>query len=257
MLPVPMNKLLLWLVALSSLTACAGQKYRVDVGPFFARARGDVALQNAAGSLQLGQVQNDVESDLGLGETEPSPYLRGQWDRDRHRVRLHGFGIDSEGSGTLAGDYGGILAGSVVATEMEFLSIAANYGYELLRGRNHRVAVGGQLGFYSLDVEARSTPGLESVETSVLVPMPFAEVEALLGKFTLGTNLAWMTASLRDAKGIYIDLEAYARWSAAPDFDFFAGYRFVSLDAAGKATSRDFDADVDVQGFFVGAGIRF
>jgi hypothetical protein len=252
-----MNKPLLWLVALSSLTACAGQKYRVDVGPFFARARGDVALQDAGGSLQLGQVQNDLDGNLGLGETEPSPYLRGQWERDRHRVRLHGFGIDSEGAGTLAGNYGGILGNSQVTSELTFLSIAANYGYEVLRGPRHRVAVGGQIGFYSLDVEARSTPGFESVETDALVPMPFAEAEALLGKFTLGANFAWMSASLGDASGIYLDAEAYARWSAAPDFDFFAGYRFVSLDAAGKATSRDFDADVDVQGFFFGAGIRF
>ena len=34
-------------------------------------------------------------------------------------------------------------------------------------------------------------------------------------------------------------------------------YRYVVLDAYGRATSRDFDADVDVEGLFFGAGIRF
>ena len=36
-----------------------------------------------------------------------------------------------------------------------------------------------------------------------------------------------------------------------------AGYRYILLDAYGVATARDFDADVDVQGIFITAGIKF
>jgi hypothetical protein len=250
-----MNKLSsLLLAALPCFVACAGQTYRVDVGPFFARATGDVALQSASGGSFD---KNDFDGDLGLDDTEPSPYVRLQMDKERHRVRIHGFGVDSDGSGTLLNAYGGIPAGSTVTTAMEFFSIAGNWGYQIARGENYRIAIGAQAGYYSLDVAARSTAGREEVQTDVLAPMPFAEVEGLFGAFTVGVNGAVIAADLGDGSGRYLDVEAYARWSAAKDFDFFGGYRYVVLDAYGRATSRDFDADVDVQGFFFGAGIRF
>ncbi len=253
-----MNKALsLLLLSLPCFHACAGQKYRVDVGPFFAKATGDIALQNSAGSLQLGQNQNDLDRNFGLGDTEPSPYLRVQMDQGRHRVRLHGFGVDGDGTGTLAGAYGNIPAGSQVTTAMEFFAIAGNWGYELLRGQHHRLAAGAQAGYYALDVAARAAAGREEVETDVLVPMPFFELEGFYEQLTVGANAALMSADLGDGSGRYLDVEAYVRWSPAPDFDFFAGYRYVVLDAYGRAGSRDFDADIDVEGLFFGAGIRF
>jgi hypothetical protein len=247
----------LLLSSLTCLLGCAGQQYRVDVGPFFARASGDVALQNSSGSLSLGQNQNDLEGNLGLGDTEPSPYVRLQMDQERHRVRVHGFSVDGDGSGVLAGDYGNIPAGSTVTTSMEFAAIAANWAYQLARGDSYRFAAGAQAGYYGLDVAARSPAGREEVETDVLVPMPFAEIEGFYKSLTLGANCAFMSADLGDASGIYIDAEAYLRWAAAKNFDFFVGYRYVSIDAYGRASDRDFDADVDVQGVFFGAGIRF
>ncbi len=253
-----MNKLLsLLLVSVPCFVACAGQTYRVDVGPLFAHATGDLALQNANGTLQLGQNQNDIDDNLGLGATEPSPYVRVQMDKERHRVRLHGFGLMGDGNGTLAGDYGGIVAGAQVSTSMELFAIAANYGYQIARGENYRIAIGGQAGFYSLDVAARSAVGREEVTTSVVVPMPFAEIEGLFGSVTIGANGAVMSADLGDASGRYLDLEGYVRWQATKEFDFMAGYRYLVLDGYGTASSRDFDADVDIQGVFVTAGIKF
>ncbi len=254
-----MNKLSLLLVSVPCFVACASQsgRYRVDVGPFFAHSTGVVALQNAGGSLELGQNQNAVDRDLGLGDTKASPYIRLQWENARHRVRLHGFAFSEEGQGTLAGDFGGLVAGSQVTTTMDYLSIAANWTYELLRGDHYRLGAGAQAGYYSLDIEARSTLGRESVETSVLVPMPFVEVEGLFDPFTLGANCSLMSADLGDANGRYLDAEGYVRFSPGKDFDFFAGYRYVVLDCFGRAGSRDFDADIDIQGFFFGAGIRF
>jgi hypothetical protein len=250
-----MNKLSL-LVLAPLFVACAGQSYRVDVGPFFARTRGDVALQNSAGSL-TGNNQSDLERNLGLGDTEPSPYVRLQMDKDKHRVRIHGFSIDNDGEGVLARDFGNLVAGSAVTTELEFFALCGNWAYQIARGENYRFALGAQAGYYSLDVQARSTLGREVVETDVLAPMPFLELEGLFGSFTIGANGALMSADLGDGSGRYLDLEGYVRWSAAKDFDFFGGYRYVVLDAAGRASDRDFDADVDVDGFFFGAGIRF
>jgi hypothetical protein len=256
MLLAAMKKLLL-VSLLVPLAACAGTNYRGSVGPLFAVTNGEVALQNAGGTLALFDNQNDVDSELGLGDTEVAPYIRLQSDKERHRVRLHGFGFDANGGGTLAGDYGGIPAGSQVTTSTEFFAIAANYGYEIARSEHYRFAVGGQAGFYKLDIAARSTIGRESVSTDVLVPMPFAEFELLLGSVTIGANAAIMAADIRDASGRYWDMEGHVRWQATKEFDVMAGYRYILLDAYGTATSRDFDADVDVQGVFITAGIKF
>lgn len=95
------------------------------------------------------------------------------------------------------------------------------------------------------------------MQTDVLVPMPFAEIEGYLGPMTAGANFAFMSADLGDANGIYIDAEAYLRWQATEQFDVMAGYRYLSMDGFGSASSRDFDAEVAVQGFFLGGGARF
>ncbi len=222
----------------------------------FARVRGDIALANSVGFVPS---SNGIDGQLGLGDTEASPYLRLRTDIDKHRVRLHGFGFESNGSARLANAYGNIPGGSTVNTSLDFYGIAANYSFQILRDEHFRVAVGGALGYYALDVAATLSGGggREEVETEALVPMPYIEAEAFIDDFTFGANLGIMSADLGDANGRYIDFETYADWRVADDFDVKLGYRFLLLDAYGEASSRDFDADVDVQGFYLTAGVRF
>lgn len=245
------------LVASAALVGCAGQTYRVDVGAMFAKASGDIALQNGGTPHVLHDNQNDLDRNLGVGDTEPSPYLRVEMDQERHRVRLHGFGVESDGSGTLAGAYGNLAAGSQVTTSLEFFGLGVTYAWELYRDDHFRIGGGAALNWYSLDVAARSSLGREAVRTDAVVPMPYGEVEAFLGPVTLGANLGIMSADLGDASTRYLDFETYLRWQAIENFDLMLGYRYVVLDGYGRATSRDFDADIDVQGIFVTAGIKF
>lgn len=247
----------LLLVASLTLCGCAGQTWRASAGPMFVQPRGDVSLQNAGGTLVLGDNQNNFDNNLGLGETETVPHLRLETDIKKHRIRLSGFYVDAEGNGTLAGDFGGIVAGSVVSTKLDFYSVNANYAYQLLRGKNYRIAAGGMLGFYGLDVQARSTPGREEVETSVLLPLPFVEAEVFTGPLTIGANLGIMAGDFGDGNGRYWDFDGYLKLKADERFDVTAGYRYVLLDAFGTASSRDFRADVDMQGIYLTAGVRF
>ncbi|MDO8348958.1 MAG: hypothetical protein Q7T30_01890 [Planctomycetota bacterium] len=245
-----------WL-SLVALASCTPQTLRVDVGALLATTNGKIALQNAGGSLVLADEMNDLDDQLGLGDTEASPYVRLQWEHELHRVRAHGFGIDADGEGILAGDYGGIPAGSAVTTSMQLLAASAAYSYEVWGNEHFRLALGGELGVYSLDIAARSGSGREQVETDLVIPMPFAEVEVFFGPVTLGANLGAMAADLRDADGRYVDAEAFGRFQVTNEIDLIAGYRYLMMDAVGTATSRDFDADIDVRGFFFGGGIRF
>lgn len=252
--------------SVSVLAACAGQTYRADVGAMFAFANGDIALQNAAGSLDLGSNQNNLENNMGLADTEVSPYVRLQMDKEKHRVRFLGFRMDAEGSGTLAGgpgtgDFGDIPGGTPVTTSMEFLAINANYAYEVLRSPDYRIGLGLQLAYYALDVAARSASGREEVQTDALVPYPFIEIEGFArGGFTGGANASLMALDVGDGSGRYWDAEAYVRWEGTidrADIDVMVGYRYILLDAYGNASGRDFDADIDVNGVFISAGIRF
>lgn len=237
--------------------ACVNQGLRVDAGAISVRTRGHVSLQNAGGSLDLGSNQNTLQGAMDLGDREASPFLRAQWDRDRHRVRLAGFHEKTDGTGVLEGDFGGLVTGSTVQTEENLWVVNAQYAYQLLRDDHWRVAAGGQIGYYSLDINARSSLGFEQVNTDIFLPMPFLEIESLLGPLNVGANLSWMSADVRDASGRYWDLEAYGKYQLGDKFDVIAGYRYVFLNAHGEATGRDFRSDLDIQGWFLGAGVKF
>lgn len=236
--------------------ACANNTYHLDAGVMFARARGEVALQNSAGTLALGDNQHSLGS-MGVDETEASPYVDLEAVRDVHHFRISGFRLDSEGSGTLTGDFGDLVAGTPVTASIDFINVGGAYIYDLMRDDTFRLGVGGQLGYYQLDVEARSAGGNESVRTEVFVPMPCVEANVYLGDLTLGAFGSLMGADLGDASGRYIDFESTVRWRVLPELELFGGYRYVLMDAYGEASSRDFDADVEVNGWFMGGGIRF
>lgn len=245
-------------VLLLLLPACETTEYRVDLGMMLSKHRGSVALQDAGGSLSLGEERNDLDRTLGLGDTEPSPYLRLQLDDEEHRIRLHGFGFDGDGSGVLDGDFGGIAGGSVVDTSMQFLTTAASYSYGIMQNDLFRLGVGGQLTYLYQKFAVRGALGREEVEIDVMVPMPFAEVELYAGDHvTLGGNAGLMYADLGDGKGRYWDVEAWGRWQVTEALSLMLGYRFILKDSRGEASSRDFDADLNVQGLFLSAGLRF
>lgn len=247
----------LLLAALAPFAACAPQTFRVDAGVMVSNHNGDVALQDAGGSLELGQERNNLDS-LGLGSTRVSPYLRMQWDHDAHRIRGTAFGFEEKGHGEVDGNFGGIASGSAVDATMDFFAGTVGYTYGLLQTLDFRVGVGGQMGTYLQNIAMRSTGGREEVETEVLVPMPCVDVEFYLGDlFTVGGDLGLMYADLRDGTGRYIDGEVWARYQVTKELDLLAGYRYLVLDAKGEATDRDFDADVNVRGLFVGGGIKF
>jgi long-subunit fatty acid transport protein len=251
------------LVSVSAvLTACQGSVYRADVGAQFSSVRGRVALQNSAGNLDLGSNQMDLDRDFGMSDTEPSPYLRLQMDNREHRVRGSAFGVDAEGSGTIGADraYGDIGASTDVdvRTSLEFINSAVAYSYNLSQNRKYRLGVGGQLAFNMLDVAAFGTSfGREEVETDVLVPMPYLDAEAMFDQGSIGGSFGLMSADLGDANGRYMDIELYGRWQLTKEASALVGYRYLVLDSYGDASGRDFDADLEIQGLFVAAGIKF
>ena len=243
-------------ITLLLFTACKGNTYHVDAGAMFARARGEVALQNAAGTLDLGSNQNSLGA-LDVDGREAAPFLRLETRHDKHRFQLNGFDLESDGNGTLTGDFGDIPSGSSVSAALDFLAINGVYTYEVLRKKNLRLAVGAEVAFYQLDLGVIAGASRESVTTDTIVPMPHVEAETFFGDFSALGSIAAMGADLGDGSGRYFDTSLTVRWKVLPEFDVFGGYRFLLVDAYGSASGRDFDSDVEVQGWFIGGGIRF
>lgn len=246
-------------VFLLALPACAPQAFRADVGAALVEVRGGVALQNSSGGLELGQVKNDLQGDLDVGDAKGSPYVRLEADWGRHRAQLYGFGYSSSGTGVLAADFGNIPAGATVSTELDYLNISGAWSYDVLRDERFRLAPGVKLGYYMLDVTARlaAPPGFEQVDTTTLAPQLFVEGEVVLGIVTLQADFAVMNADLGDARGRFLDTGAMAKVAVGEKVELLAGYRHTVLDVFGRADGRDFDADLDISGWFIGGGIRF
>lgn len=241
------------------LAACAPDNYRLGGGAAFLRASGSVALQNEGGSLVLHDEHNDLKGSLDVGSTEPSPYLRFEANQGPQQIRIHGFGYDSNGSGVLDGAFGNIPAGTAVTTSMEFFNASAAWSWDLFPGDDVRLAPGVQVAFASLDVSATaaSPSRFEKVNTDVIVPMPYVEGSIALGPVTLVADAGVIAANLGDANGRYWDVEALARFKPGDDFELFAGWRYLLMDSHGIATARDFDADIYMNGWFIGGGVRF
>lgn len=237
------------------LVACAPDQFRADLGAVFVRAKGDTALATPGGALS----SNHVRNDLGLGDTEAAPYVRMEADWGPQRVKAHGFGYEDTGEGTLSNPFGNIPTGAPVTTKMTAIVGGVSWSWDLMPSKELRLAPGVQAAFYSMDIGARTaSPAAENrVNTDVLVPEVYFEAEYDFGWLTLGGNIGYMDAHLRDADGRYLDVEALARVRPTREFEIIGGYRYLLLDADGIASDRRFDADVTLTGWFLGFGVRF
>ena len=247
------------LLALTCVSACAPSAFRAHAGAAFVRVNGDMGLQNSGGGLTLNQNMNDLRDDLQSGETEATPYLRVEMDWGKQRFKVSGFGHSSAGSGTLGGDFGDIPSGSTVQSDTDFFNVTGSWSYDLMPSSLLRLAPGVQLGYYGLDVSTRSQAltAFEEVETDLIVPMPYLEAEVDLGYVAVQANVGIMSLDAGDADGRYWDAEALAILRPADGFELIGGFRYLLIDAHGTASSRDFDTDLDIFGFFLGGGISF
>ncbi len=247
------------LLAIALTAACAPSHFRADAGAAFTRVQGEMGLQNSAGNLNIAGNMNDVKDQLGAGDDEVSPYVRLEADWGPHRVKLSGLANNSAGPGTLAGAFGDLPAGTQVFTDFDFVNATAAWSYDLMPTPMFRIAPGVQLGYYSLDITSRAQTlsAFENVDTDFLTPMPYVEAEIDFDVIAIGANAGFLGVDLRDASGRYWDVEAYVRGAPFGGLELIGGLRYMLFDAHGEATGRDFDADLDVFGWFLAGGIRF
>ena len=228
------------------------------------RVSGEAALAGASGTANLGARQHGLGSDLGLDDQEPSLLVRGEASTDRFRLRLSSFRHDQSSGTLLNAPFGDLASGTPVNVDLEFLNVKAALSYDLVEFELGdagvvRLAPGIAANYIDLDISVRGVgiPGFESVRNNVLVPMPFLLGEVEAGAVFAAVDFGGLAADLGDGSGIYWDLDATIGVRPQDDIELLVGYRWVQADVPGRADGRDYDADIDVQGWFVGGGIRF
>ncbi|MEZ5966644.1 MAG: hypothetical protein R3F56_22595 [Planctomycetota bacterium] len=243
------------------LCACTSVRARAYAGITQTTLQGDMALDNAAGNLNLGTNRVDVGDEAGLDDRELSPYLRAELGLPIGGVTISGFDYSQTGSGTLAANhqFGDIPGGNPVTSHLSFTNVKAAAHFDLLNLGVVRVSPGLGVDFVDFDIEVAdaTTLGFERVDNEVFVPMVFVQAEANAGIVAATLDVGYMQASLHDARGQFLDVEALVRVNPLPLFEIFAGYRLISLDARGVADERRYDADLRLHGWMLGGGITF
>lgn len=256
-----------WLVvtavfALANLAcSCKGTEGRIYGGYFQSTVTGEMALDSSAGGLPLGTNRNDIEDDFGITDSSPSLWLRGEIEPPKAgRFTLSGFHYESSGTGTLSRRFGDIQVGAPVDTDLRFDNLKATWTWDILEGDWYRLAPGIAVDVFAIDTKVRSSsPVVASEEVDILAPVPMIYLQGSIGTGIIALDLegGWMKADLNDIDAEFLDLEAMLRLKIGKGVELLGGYRYIRIDGEGIADGRRFETDLQLNGWFAGAGYNF
>jgi hypothetical protein len=231
---------------------------RIAAGYAQMTLEGQAGLENSSGNAISGRV--DLHDDLGLDEPSGTLYVEGQLEWFLGRLGASAFRYDQTGTGVLSSDFGDIGAGTPVQTDVTLWNAMAYWAYDIVDIGYLRFAPGIAVDVFDLDAKVASLTAIsvfERIEVFTPVPMLYGQLEGRLGPVGVQVDGGWMSIDLGDVEGTWWDLEGRVTASLDDRFDVFAGYRHIDLDTEGVAGSQRFDADIQLGGWFVGAGVRF
>ncbi|MBK8980443.1 MAG: hypothetical protein IPM29_31460 [Planctomycetes bacterium] len=218
---------------------------------------GDVGLEPSGGGTF---VRTDVDRDLGLGDAANALYGHAQIETVAGNVSVGGFIMSEDGRGSLSQAFGDIPAGTQVDSELDLRNLKAFYSYDLVDVGPVRLAPGIGIDLFDVNASVRSVgpvSAFEEVDVFAPVPMLFVEGEVELSIVSAEVEVGAMSLDLGDVDGTFLDAEARVVVTPTPFLDLFAGYRYLSIDADGRSEGDRFSANLEVQGFFIGGGVRF
>ena len=226
----------------------------VQLGYVATELGGDISLDSGGGSNEQG-----VSSAFGLGDTQGSPYLRGQ-------VRAGGpvftgsvLYVQDSGDGQIDGGFGSLDPNANVRSDFNMGLAKVSAAYEIALGPVS-VAPGLMVDVWAFDFAAESTvAGIsEEIDELLVIPMPFVRAEAGLGDFAAVGELGYVEIDgIGDTDGAFLDAEVMLEYYPVPFTSVFVGYRHVEIDGDGSSGDDAFSADLDLRGWMIGGGIRF
>lgn len=243
-----------------SLVSCSSPYARAYAGYTNMGLSGDIALAPTVGGGSLGALKVDVEEELGLEGGSGSPYGRLDAGVGPLGVTLSAFTYSKTGTGTITRQFGNITAGTDVRSDLDLTDIKAALLWNMIDVGPVRLSPGVGVNYVDMTLDVRTVSGIaasDTVDVRAPIPMVFLQGDVELGHFGITVEGGGMKVNLEDADGTYWDLEGLFRYQPVKHVNLFAGYRWISLDAQGTADDQDFDATLQLRGWFVGGGISF
>lgn len=248
----------LGLLGLLATAACHQVKPTAQVGVAQLSVSGTAALAPPGGSLGSTSGQ-DVESAFGLGDAVTSPWARLQLDFGTPVFSVSGFAFEQSGTGFLSSQFGNLIAGTAVDTDISLQNFKAALAFELPLGQLS-LSPGLAVSVLDLQMEIRDQVGLSSEKIDVLAPIP---VVFLRGEFDMGfldavAEIGYLEVpKIKDIEGTFVDAEFMLQAEISRTFHVFAGYRLLQIDGDGVYDDQEFATDLEVAGWMIGGGIRF
>jgi hypothetical protein len=203
----------------------------------------------------------DLDSSLDLGKTEYVPYLRGEFAIAGLDLSLSGFKTSQTGTGTVTADFGDITAGSTVDSKLDLALAHASLCYDVVDTKPFTFGAGIGADYFDLDMDVHNVAfGLdESVQIRQAIPLLVARgvVRTPVLPLDLQLEVSGITGHVEDFDGTLVDVEALLHCKIAGPLAMYGGYRYVHGQFQGTTNDRNFDADVTVTGFLLGATFRF
>jgi hypothetical protein len=248
-----------WLLVVSlAFGACSTPGARVHAGFMQTELSGTLGLSpSSPGSGVTSTI--DVDDTLGLSDPSGSIHARGELDAGLVRVTASGFRFSESGSGRLTGSFGDIVAGTDVASSLDLLNLKTALTFDVLDTGVVRISPGIAIDLFTVDAQVTEalTSTSERIDEVLPVPMLFAQGEVDLGVVSGTLDLGFLDVDLGDIGGTYFDLEAMISVEPFEAVEFYAGYRYISLDADGTSDGQDMIADLLLRGWFIGGGVHF
>ncbi len=219
---------------------------------------GNMALAGTAGGSTT-TLDQSVESALGLGEGQGSPYGRISLDMGVPVLTVSGFMFEEEGQGRLQANFGNIVGGTDVFTELAFDNLKISYALDFGVGPV-TISPGLACNLFNLDIHVQDVAGFATEDLEVLAPVPmaFLRVGVDLDVVAFVAEGGFITIpEVQDVEGTFWDAEARIEVRPTDLLHLFAGYRFMKIDAEGIADDQAFDVTLDISGWMVGGGLRF
>lgn len=250
------------LLALSGLvlaTSCYQFEITAQAGFAELGLDGDIGYVSGTGGVSA---REDIESGLGLGEDQGTPYVRAAVDFGTPNLAVSAFAFEDDGRGMLSQNFGSVPMGTPVLSEFELTSGKVSYSFEIPIGPVS-IAPGLAVNFIDLSIFVRDTFGpsglrSERVELQAPLPMGFVRGEVdVLGYVQLVGEAGYIKVDVEDVEAEMLDIEALVELTMFEPLNLFAGYRSIDFTGEGEIDGDSVNIDIGLSGFIVGGGIRF
>jgi hypothetical protein len=241
------------LFALLAANACSSWSGTAEVGYAQLAVRGDLALSDTGSTSE-----QSVRSAFGLGDDRGAPYVRGRLDVGPLALSGSVMSLQENGEGVLQSGFGGLVAGTPVASDLDVAIGKLAAAFDLRLGPV-RVQPGLAMDVVDLDFTVRETVlgNREEIDELLGIPLLFVRSEVAVGDFLATAELGYLDITSAGDGGRFLDAEARLQWTPVAPVSFAVGYRHLGIDANGATDGGQVGVDLTLSGWFVGGGLRF